>query len=507
MDISSYSSVTPVLGAPVGMEVPDIGKVTLDPLVVTLMDLMMSSTDHGVLFGTLSRCTSLSDRKSVFEDFLRIVGRNSFRFLPVAGDRRDKFRGVCYYDGRLWVQVDGILLRESLKRYLIVGLHMSSGEWFKGESRFVDALIDGAHLSLLSPSKSVVGFSNGVYDFTDLDNIVYYPYGDGMQVTGSLPYDYVPGSGCPLWERFLSQILDSSQRLLLQKFMSLGLVDRSKMENKIEQCLWMVGPGGAGKSTIQNVISYVYGEDNVSSLSLGQLLSGGNDERSRYVALLSGKTFNFCKEVQLDDMTRHVDSFKSLCSGEPQQMRRIGGDVMEMREVPYLVFNMNRKPMSRNIDNALLRRILFLNFRSALRGEDMDTSLEDRLKQEASGIRNWLIEGYKMLRADGFKFTSTTKAEMDESDEWFIQNGLTVELFLKKNDVRYYSFAGKNEQGRWFPVKVLYAFYSKWCEKWGYDKDADSESSMGRTLRGMGFLSKRQSMGISYRVYGAQGLV
>ncbi len=478
---------------------------SVDPMVDAMLSDMRRIGDRELLFTPLARCVNIMDRRSVFEDWLKVLGKGFLRFREEDSERRDKSKGVYRYDGRLWSPVNSVLLKDALKAYLTRDLAMNSNEWFRGESRFLEALYDGARLSPLNESRTMVAFVNGVFDFSEISHPVYYPFGGGEPVVSSLPYSYDVKADCPLWKSFLCQVLDSEQRLLLQKYMSLGLVDRYDAPFKIEKCLWMVGPGGAGKSTIQNVISHVYGEGRVSSLSLGQLLSGGNDERSRYVALMDGKIFNFCKEVQMEDITYRVDSFKSLCSGEPQQMRKIGGDVHEMREVPYLVFNMNRKPRSRNIDNALMRRILFLSFRSPKREEDFDLELESKLKKEAAGIRNWLIEGFVKLRSDGFRFDNP-QSEVTESDEWFVQNGLTGELFLRKMDCRYYSYSGEKEQGRWFPLKVIYGFYLEWCRKWGYDEDLDI-TGFGRLLRGMGFLSKRQSQGMSYRVYGGDKLV
>ena len=491
---------------PEGMMVSVHGmSMPVDPLVDSYVRMMSSSLDVKVLMGGLSGCMGVSDRQSVYEDYLQMLGRKVFKSDPLMFDRRDRSAGVYYYDGRLWCLVDGVVLKKALKVLCTRKLYMTSNEWLKGEKRYQDALYDGAMMSPLHLRRSLVAFGNGIYDFSDFGNIVYHPYGEGLDVVSSLPYDYSVDARCPLWESFLCKVLDSGQRLLLQKFMSLGLVDRSLMRSKVENCLWMVGPGGAGKSTISNVISYVYGDDNVSGLSLGQLVCGGNDERSRFMSMLKGKVFNFCKEIQMSDITYHVDTFKSLCSGEPQQMRRIGGDVKELRDIPYFVFNMNHKPRSKTMDTGLMRRLLFLTFRQVPSEEDIDTQLESKLKAEAAGIRNWLIEGYRQLERDGFKFTSSQRS-VDESDDWYVQNGQTLRLFLRKMDCRHYTYIGKSEQCKWIPVKVIYGLYSRWCEKNAYDEDVTS-STIGHDLREIGFEARRTGAGISYKVYGGDKLL
>ena len=283
------------------------------------------------------------------------------------------------------------------------------------------------------------------------------------------------------------------------------MVDRERMDAKVENALFLVGPGGAGKSTIMNVVRYVYGEDNISSVPLGSLLSGGGENRARFLASIVGKTFNYCGEVQMEDMTKFSDAFKSLCSGESQQVRRIGGNVEERNDIPYLIFNMNRKPRSKNIDSGITRRLLFITFKTAIREEDRDPELESRLRGEAAGIRNWMMEGYRQFVDDGYKLTATT-ASIDETDAWLLENGQTVELFMKKNKCRPYAYTGHAETSRWFPVKILFDRYDRWCEKWGYEKDVDL-NGMGRELRRIGYHSKRKAEGVTYQVYGGENIL
>lgn len=506
-DVSLYDGVDVYAGvSELDVMQSGVRLLVTDSDVDDYVKMMLSSVDIKLLMSGLSRCMGKSDRQSVYEDYLQMLGKKVFKSDDSYTDRRDKSKGVYYHNGRLWCAVDGITVRRSLKVLCTQYLRMTAAEWLKGERRYLDALYDGARMSQLRLRRSLVAFSNGIYDFSDLHNIVYHAYGDrDLDVVSALDYDYDVKAKCPLWERFLSQVLDGEQRLLLQKFMSLGLVDRSTMRHKVENCLWMVGPGGVGKSTIANVISYVYGEDSISGLSMGQLLSGGNEERSRFMAVLSGKVFNFCKEVQLSDMTYHVDTFKSLCSGESQQMRRIGGDVKELRDIPYFVFNMNSKPRSGVIDGALMRRLLFLSFRQMISDEDRDPELESKLKREAAGIRNWLIEGWFMLLRDNFKFVQTGRA-IEESDEMLVQNGKTLQLFLQKMDCRCRPLSGHDDKPRWIPAKVLYGLYERWCMKNAYDTDVTS-STIGKELRFIGYDAKRTSAGVSYRFYGGEKLL
>ena len=481
-----------------------------DSQVDAYVSIMKSYGGVPPLRDKLSSCMNVSDRTSVFMDYLCSLGSQCFRWFGVCGRRQSVsyggvLDGVYCFDGRMWSQVDGVKFKISLKAFCTGVLGMSSQEWLRGSSSFIESVREGSMLSPLRVSKSVVGFANGVYDFSVPSSVVYHPFSEKLDVVTLMDYSYDERARCPLWCSFLGSILDKRQVLLLQKFLGLGMVDRESMSAKVENALWLVGPGGAGKSTIMNVVKYVYGDDNISSVPLGSLLSGGGENRARFLASVVGKVFNYCGEVQMEDMTRYGDAFKSLCSGESQQVRRIGGNVEERSDIPYLIFNMNRKPRSRNIDTAITRRLLFVTFRTAIREEDRDPELESRLKSEAAGIRNWMLDGYRQFVADGYKLEAT-KASVDETDEGMLENGQTVELFMRKNGGRPYAYTGHSESSKWFPVKILYDRYEKWCEKWGYEKDVDL-NGMGRELRRIGYQSKRRSDGMSYQVYGGDNIV
>ena len=485
----------------------------IDLQIDAMVKMLGTSVRCNSLYERLSESQSASDRMDAYMDFLSRVGRSVFRWydgnIVVGGQKgQEMLDGLLYHDGEVWCPVDRVVFMTALKRFCRERLKMHAQEWFRGEKWYVRAVSDGAKLSKLFedgsgviPGRSVVGFKNGVYDFTDLDNIVYHPFSDKLPVMSLLDYEYRKNDDCPLWRAFLDSVLSKSQQLLLQKYFGLGMCDRRLLGRKIEQSLWLVGPGGAGKSTIMNVVSYVYGQENISGTSLGSLISGSSESRARFVLLTAGKIFNYCGEVQMDDMTRYADAFKSLCSGEPQPVRRLGYNVEMRNDIPYLIFNMNRKPRSRNIDGALMRRLLFVTFRSAIREEDRDPMLEEKLKAEASGIRNWMIQGFKMLRDDGFKLEQTDIGKY-ETESWLIENGQTVGLFMRKCGCRECSQTGVGDKPELIPVVNIFDCYSAWCTKWGYEPECGDVSGMGRVLRSLGYQSHRLAAGMAYKIYG-----
>ena len=424
-----------------------------------------------------------------FCEILRTLGSQVFRW----------YHGVMrWHSGRIWDECKDVEFRISLQYFCLDDLGIGAMEWTRYEKRFISSVEEGSKMSPLGVSHSIVGFQNGVYDFST-GHAVFHPFEERLPVISLLPYSYDAKSKCPLWLSFLGGALSRSQVDLLQRYFGLELADRFVMPYKVENSLWLVGPGGVGKSTIMNVIRYVVGEDNVSSVSLGSLINGNSENRARFMAAINGKVFNYCGEIQVEDMTRGSDSFKSLCSGEPQPMRRIGFNVELANDIPYMIFNMNRRPKNSAIDGALRRRLLFVTFTSVVRECDRDPNLEEKLKREASGIRNWMLEGYRKFVTSG-GILSPTMESNDTTDEWLVENGQTVDAFLGRRGYRAYPYMGIDEKGEWVSVKSLYDGYAEWCHQRGLDCDCEL-AGMGRELRKIGFKPRRTGKGIEYRIF------
>lgn len=405
------------------------------------------------------------------------------------------YRGsVYYFSGKYWSLLTDDLLELSLSAALL-RFRPQKSDLVKARSNILRAAKQGASLSVLRPSRYIVGFSNGVYDFSDICNPVYHPFTDRMDVLSILPYSYDPTATCPQWLSFLSSVLTPAQVSMLQKYLSLGVAPRDASTHKVEETLWLVGNGANGKSVIFEVIGYVFGLDNISSVPLHDLIRGG-DERARFMAALVGKIFNYCTEVDSSDISRFEGNFKSLCSGERQAVRLIGKNVEMTSDIPYLIFNMNKKPSNRSMGEAFMRRLLLIHFRTTVSKRDMRPDLAHVLCSEASGIRNWLIQGYKTLMDDGFKFIPT-KESLEETEEYLLENGQTIQIFLRVRGYRPNRYSGQwSEMPKAVPAQSLYNDYVTFCERKMYD--VETLNMFGREMTRLGFAKRKHS---SYNIY------
>lgn len=410
---------------------------------------------------------------------------------------------VYYFDGRIWSPLSDIILETSLNKALVKGGARKS-DIVNSRTKILYSARGGVSMSPLSPSASVIGFRNGVWDFTDIDHPVYHSFDDRMPILGILPYDYDPSAVCPKWVSFLQSILPSGEIMKLQKYFGLGCCDRRRMSHKVEETLWLVGTGANGKSTIFDIVRSVYGADNISYMGLDTLLSGSPDVRARFIGGIVGKLFNYCSEIQSDDISKYADTFKSLCSGEPQTVRKLGKNPETAYDIPFLVFNMNQRPTNRKMDQALARRLLFVPFRTTVSAADMNRELVNELQSELSGIRNWMIEGFRMLVRDNYEFCST-RSTSEELTDYMLENGQTVQVFLQSKGYSCNRRSGHwDDKVQWVPASAIYEDYVSYCDK--ILQEPLSQRQFGGEMtrlgwHGVGGNRKRTSVGYVYGIF------
>ena len=448
----------------------------------------------------LRRCYTLrtrNERLRVYHVLLRDACCRCFRGTSISVDGRKCV--VWGFDGKVWVVIPPGMFRDIVGDALIGSVKESdyfvTNDWMGSRSVIMESAYSGVCASPLSEMGSIVGFSNGVWDFSDIFNPVYHGFSDRLPVTSLLPYAYDSSATCPIWLSFLDMMLKPRDILKLQKFLGLGVVSRRLLPCVVESTLWLIGNGANGKTTIENVVRGVYGYDKVSEASMSALLDRNQISHLLSMSTIEGRLFNICSELDMSDITRGSDAFKKLCSGEPQNARGIGENIHLAYDIPFLIFSMNQRPSNKRMDSAFRRRIVEIEFNVTVRPDDMDAGLGKKLEGELSGIRNWMIEGYKLLLQDDFKFDMTSNEEYMEANEQYF------DLFIGSVGLRSSAWAGHRERVCLVKASVLHERYCDYCARNLFGSSAPTVRSMGNDLKRLGFRSVRRSSGKFYEVY------
>lgn len=448
---------------------------------------------------TLSLSNSLERAQRIIDMSQDVLRNSLFRFY-----KEDYY----YFTGRIYECIGFTILSGVLKELLIV-LKVCPSDRYMMERKFVSKCLETIRMKPLNPKYSVLCFKNCVLDVEKNEVYDFSPEFDCIHL---LNYDYSKEARCPQWTVFLQQVLpESGSRMILQEYFGLGFVNRQDSSNKIENVLMLYGTGSNGKSVILNTIQGVLGHDTISNCSLLSMIKGCGDERYRTIAMIDGKRFNMCTEIQAKDISSYSDAFKQLVSGEPQIGRFLKHDPYVVFNIPYLVFNANRLPTSNDMSYGFMRRFIIIPFERIFTKEEQNTALEYELRSEYAGIMNWMLAGMRRLKRNGYKFSSSEA--VDNAVDKYLCGNSNAFQFMADCGYRYNKIV-EDEVGGLIQMSELYGKYLDWCDRSGDEPlslrrfsddlciSADEYKKRGGDVRK--YVKRRRSDGIFVEVYGVQ---
>lgn len=281
----------------------------------------------------------------------------------------------------------------------------------------------------------------------------------------TLPYCYDEHAQCELWQGFLDRVLPEREaQMVLQEFIGYCMTPR----HTLEKMLLLYGEGQNGKSVTLEVIEALLGAVNVSYLSLSDLT---NDEVKR--SAIEGKMVNISHESGKDV---NANVLKQLTSGERVLIKYLYRDPYETRSYGKFIAAFNQLPRAENTFG-FFRRLIILPYEVTITEEEKDSQLTDKLKNELSGILNWVLAALPDLMTRR-KFTHSESCH--KAYEQYRLQSDNVRLF-------YNEMCEPCDMD--MPAKELYAAYRNYCS-------GASLSSLGRNK----FLSRMESLGVESRV-------
>ena len=214
----------------------------------------------------------------------------------------------------------------------------------------------------------------------------------------TLQYVYHQEADCPQWHRFLNRVLPESEaQQVLAEFIGYCLM----RHHRLEKMLWLYGSGQNGKSVTLELVEALLGAMNVSYLSLTDLT---NDDVKR--AGFEGKLLNISTESGRDV---NPNVLKQLTSGERVSVKRLYVDPRETDNYGKVLAAFNDLPRAENTFG-YFRRLMILPYQVTIPSGEVDRRLADKLKQELSGILNWVLAALPRLMQTG-EFTHSESCD------------------------------------------------------------------------------------------------
>src|SRR2546421_704476 len=289
-----------------------------------------------------------------------------------------------------------------------------------------------------------LNLKNGILE---LDTLSFWPHNSQVMHTTMLPIDYDENATCPIFERFLAEILpDPDARETVHRLFGYTLERGNPFQ---KACMWY-GPGGTGKTTLMNVLTEMLGPENISAVPLQDL-----SDRHFAAAALFGKFANVVDDLPPNPM-RFTSVFKELLGGGYMNAEKKYRDPFVFVNTAKLIFATNHLPHVPEDSFAFWRRWILIDFTVNVM-DHVDPHMIDKLKRELPGILNWALRGLEALRkAGGFPPSSSADVlaarwhRENNPLRWFVEECIRTAPM---------SYVEKNE---------LYEAYVAFCEDHGF---------------------------------------
>jgi putative DNA primase/helicase len=247
------------------------------------------------------------------------------------------------------------------------------------------------------------------------------------------------------------------------------------------------GRGQNGKSTLLNVIRGILGPYCVT-LPVAALLeqqSRRGSDATPELARLSGARLALASEPEKKERLS-ASSVKSLTGGEPIAARALYREFVEFVPVAKLVLTVNEKPIVSAQDHGMWRRLLLVEFGVQIPDSKLIGRFEHILLEEAPGILNWLLDGFRLWREQGLAVPEVVRVATEEyrADQDYVSQFLVTAIRRSDSPDNHVTSA------------ELWHAYTKWCRENAVEPM--SRNSFGRALSGHG-LKRAKSSNIVYR--------
>lgn len=319
----------------------------------------------------------------------------------------------------------------------------------------------------------VEALANNVFELRELDTL---KPSDRLHKFSPVKYD--PTAKCPQWKKFLLETFLDDQELILfiQKFSGYTLTG----DTREEKFLMLEGPGSNGKSTLLEVMAGILGEYGVpvpfATFKDPKWDQGGNTHQADMVQMIGAR---FIRSVEVKERARlNIERLKSLTGNDMMSARPpYSRDYIKFYPVGKIWLAVNHLPKIYDTTASCWRRLLRVPFSYIVPPEKRILDLSKKLlKEESSGILNWMLEGCLVWQDEGLEpIPSCVKEATDE----YQMDSNPIKRFISE----------KCEIGDKYQI-TMKAFYEA-LQKWWKDEMGDinpmSKIEVGKELKRRGF--------------------
>lgn len=236
-------------------------------------------------------------------------------------------------------------------------------------------------------SKSKICLLNGTLD---VESMELGAWESDDQILHQLDVNWEDDSECKVYNEFVDRVFDGDEQSIqcFNEFAGLTLVD----DMSFQKMMYLIGPGGNGKSTLTNLLTMMHDPDSVSTVAITAL----DEERQR--TAMVGKLLNISSEQSRLNVISDV-YMKQITGGDPISVRKLYAEVdNNVRLKCRLLCLANEMPATNDASVAMQRRLIILECPNVIPEKERDPFFIEKLKGERSGILRKWVEALRTLR-------------------------------------------------------------------------------------------------------------
>jgi len=304
------------------------------------------------------------------------------------------------------------------------------------------------------------------------------PHDPNLRLMKQADVEFDPTATCPLFDQFLSEILDRETADFLMQAFAYSLLGSAERQ----LAFVLIGSGLNGKTTLANVIRGVIGDYGLV-MDPSSLLRRDSPSVRSDIARLYGARTVFTSEFAQGSV---IDSplIKRLTGNETITARHLYKEDFEFACRGVFFLTTNHPPVIDGSDYALARRVCVVPFERRIHQDQVDPELENKLAREKSGILNRLLEGLQRYRREKLAFPELVRLATDK----YVAESDLIGEFLRQSC----------SEGPGYKVgaEELHQRYQGYCAIRGTRRL--SAPVFKRALESKGYLNTRTSKGVSW---------
>lgn len=315
-------------------------------------------------------------------------------------------------------------------------------------------------LPYTNKEKVLLNVQNGTLEISEKHGVVFRSHNRDDNFAYVLPFCYQKDATCEQWIKFLDEVIpEKDKQVILAEFLAYCFCRGMRAE----KLLVLHGVGSNGKSVVLKIIEALFGKENLSFVSLGDLTL--NDEKR---SMMEGKLANISSE---NDKKLNPGVLKQLISGDEIDVRQLYKGSHATSNYGRLIASYNIMPPAEQT-HGFFRRFLIIEFNKIIPVEKQDWYLAEKLLVELPGILNWVLDAMKGLVARG-RFSESESCK--EALENYIKQSNSALLFIAEE-------CEKNQV--WTYGKEIFRAYKTYCYE--YNLELIGRNSFFDILEGQG---------------------